>query len=194
MQGVLEAGCDEAGRGCLAGSVFAASVILPADFTHEKLTDSKKLSDKQRLIIRDDIVKYAVAWSVASVDHVEIDRINILNASIKAMHLALDGLSVIPEFIIVDGNRFKPYKSLSHRCIVKGDSLYYSIAAASILAKTFRDEYIVERAKEFPYYKWEKNKSYATLDHRQAIIEFGPCLLHRKTFLKKIQNQQTKLF
>lgn len=179
---LIEAGCDEAGRGCLAGPVVAAAVILPKRFKHPVLNDSKKLSAKQRLMLRDEIISSAVDWKVAFIDSNEIDKLNILRASIKAMHAAIDGLKKEPEFLLIDGNRFYPYKNLKHQTIIKGDGLFYSIAAASILAKTFRDEYMLKIHKEFPEYNWEKNKGYPTLDHRNAIMKFGITPYHRKTF------------
>lgn len=179
---LLEAGCDEAGRGCLAGPVFAAAVILPNHFICESLNDSKKISEKERDSLRLYIEKYALAWAVAKVDNKEIDKINILNASIKAMHLALAKLKTIPEHIVVDGNRFKPYKNIPHTCIVKGDGKYMNIAAASILAKTHRDEFMLKQHKKFPQYGWNQNKGYPTKEHRKAIEEHGHSALHRKTF------------
>ncbi len=179
---MLEAGCDEAGRGCLAGPVFAAAVILPDGYNHPLLNDSKKLSEKQRDILRPIIEKDAVAWAVASCDNEEIDKINILNASILAMHRALDKLSVVPGIIAVDGNRFKQYKDIPYVTVVKGDGKFGNIAAASILAKTHRDEFMREAAKKYPEYNWEVNKAYPTRDHRTAIAEIGPSLLHRMTF------------
>jgi ribonuclease HII len=178
----IEAGCDEAGRGCLAGPVFAAAVILPENFSHPLLNDSKKINEKDRFQLRDMVEREALAFAVASVDHEEIDKINILNASIKAMHLALGQLSIPPGFIIIDGNRFKPYGNLTHQCIIKGDSKYYSIAAASILAKTYRDEYMLNLAAEYPQYDWKSNKGYPTIKHRNAVIAYGPSPFHRKTF------------
>ena len=177
-----EAGCDEAGRGCLAGPVFAAAVILPAGFSDPLLNDSKKLNEKQRYALREIIKKMALAWAVQSVDQTEIDSINILNASIKAMHLAVGQLKIAPKFIIVDGNRFKPVKNIPHKTIVKGDGKYASIAAASILAKTYRDDFMFAADKEFPQYNWKKNKGYPTADHRRAIQQFGRCDLHRLSF------------
>jgi len=177
-----EAGCDEAGRGCLAGPVYAAAVVLPRNYRNPVLDDSKKLSEKKRLLLRDDIIKYAISWSVASVDNTEIDEINILRASIKAMHKAIDGLKKEPEFLLIDGNRFYPYKKIGYKTIVKGDGLYSSIAAASILAKTSRDEYMKEMDRQYPQYGWKKNKGYPTSDHRQAILRYGISPLHRKTF------------
>ena len=177
-----EAGCDEAGRGCLAGPVFAAAVILPIDFSDPLLNDSKKLNEKERYALREMIEEKALAWAVRSVDQVEIDSINILNASIKAMHLAIEQLKISPKFIIVDGNRFKPVENIPHKTIVKGDGKYASIAAASILAKTHRDDFMLAAHKEFPQYNWKKNKGYPTADHRRAIQQFGRCALHRVSF------------
>ncbi len=177
-----ECGCDEAGRGCLAGPVVAAAVILPSDFSCPILNDSKQLSAKQRNEIRLIIEKEAVSWSVAMVSEKEIDEINILNASILAMHRAIDGLNVIPEFIIVDGNKFKPYRNISHQTIVKGDGKYLSIAAASVLAKTHRDEIMQNLHSEYPQYRWDKNKAYPTLEHRKAIEEIGVTPYHRMTY------------
>ncbi len=178
----VEAGCDEAGRGCLAGSVFAAAVILPPDYENELLNDSKQLSEKRRYLLRSMIEKDALAWAVGVVTAAEIDKINILNASILAMHRALDVLSVRPEAIIVDGNRFKPYHDVPHTTIVKGDGKYLSIAAASILAKTYRDDYMKAIAEEFPQYDWRSNKGYPTKKHRAAIKEYGISPYHRKSF------------
>lgn len=178
----LEAGCDEAGRGCLAGPVFAAAVILPDDFSNELLNDSKQLTEKQREALRPIIEKEAIAWAVASVDNHEIDQINILNASFLAMHRALDQLKVRPEHIIIDGNRFKKYKEVPHLCIVKGDGKYMSIAAASVLAKTHRDEYMENLHEQFPVYNWKKNKGYPTKEHRQGIADYGITGYHRTSF------------
>lgn len=180
-----EAGCDEAGRGCLAGPVFAAAVILPADFQHPLLNDSKKLNEKTRYSLREVILNQAVAWAVGRVDAPEIDRINILNASFKAMHLALDGLNIKPGFILVDGNRFHSYPNIPHATIIKGDGIYASIAAASILAKTYRDDFMLEHDKIYPQYNWKKNKGYGTADHRKAISEHGYTELHRLSFKLK---------
>jgi ribonuclease HII len=180
-----ESGCDEAGRGCLAGPVFAGAVILPPDFRNPLLNDSKKLNEKTRYALREVILKEALDWSVASVDAPEIDNINILNASFKAMHLALDALKNPPSFILVDGNRFKPYREIPHATIIKGDGIYASIAAASILAKTFRDDFMLEQHELFPYYNWKKNKGYGTADHRKAIKIHGNCYLHRLSFQVK---------
>lgn len=181
-QGLIEAGCDEAGRGCLAGSVYAAAVILPPDYTNDELNDSKKLSAKRRYALREVIERDAVAWAVRVATAAEIDDINILNASILAMHRALDKLAVRPEFVIVDGNRFKPYHDVPHQTIVKGDGKYLAIAAASILAKTYRDDYMHELHKEFPYYGWDRNAGYPTKQHREGIAEHGLTPYHRVTF------------
>lgn len=181
-QGRVEAGCDEAGRGCLAGSVYAAAVILPPDYHNERLNDSKKLTVRQRYALRQDIERDAVAWAVGVVTPQEIDQINILNASILAMHRALDQLQVRPEAIIVDGNRFKPYRDLPHTTIVKGDGKYLSIAAASILAKTYRDDEMVRLAQEYPDYDWQHNMGYPTRKHREAIRQHGVTPYHRRTF------------
>ena len=186
----IEAGCDEAGRGCLAGSVYAAAVIFPEDYQNEELNDSKQLTDKRRKQLRDIIQRDAIAWAVGIVTPEEIDKINILNASILAMHRALDQLQVRPEAIIIDGNRFKPYRpvvdgypiDIPHTTIVKGDGKYLSIAAASILAKTYRDDYMDGLAKEYPQYDWQSNKGYPTQKHRDAIRQYGITPYHRKTF------------
>lgn len=179
---MIEAGCDEAGRGCLAGPVFAAAVILPDGFYHPLLNDSKKVLPEERAELRAYIEQHAVAYSVASVDHEEIDRINILNASFKAMHLAIAALQKTPELLLIDGNRFPAYPSIPHQCIVKGDGKYASIAAASILAKTYRDEYMLQLHHQFPQYNWFQNKGYGTPAHRKALVEFGMSPLHRKSF------------
>jgi ribonuclease HII len=179
---LVEAGCDEAGRGCLAGPVVAAAVILPKMYKHPVLNDSKQLSAKQRMMLRDEIIASAIDWKVAFINNVEIDQLNILRASIKAMHAAIEGLKNEPEFLLIDGNRFYPYKNLGHKTIIRGDGLYYSIAAASVLAKTFRDEYMEKIHLEFPVYNWKKNKGYPTSDHRSAILENGITPYHRKTF------------
>lgn len=181
-EGLVEAGCDEAGRGCLAGSVFAAAVILPPDYENELLNDSKKLTDRKRKQLREIIEHDAVDWAVGIVEPGEIDEINILNASILAMHRALDQLKVRPEAIIVDGNRFKPYRDLPYTTIVKGDGKYLSIAAASILAKTYRDDYMDRLAEDYPQYDWKSNKGYPTKKHRQAIRECGITPFHRRSF------------
>ena len=179
---VIEAGCDEAGRGCLAGPVFAAAVILPPDFKSELLNDSKQLSEKRRYALREVIERESLAWAVGIVSNEEIDRINILRASILAMHRALDGLKVRPEEIIVDGNRFMPYNKLPYTTIVKGDGKYMSIAAASILAKTYRDDFMKKLHTEYPVYHWDRNKGYPAPAHRQAIREHGTSPYHRLTF------------
>lgn len=191
-EGVVEAGCDEAGRGCLAGSVYAAAVILPPDYQNELLNDSKQLTERRRYELREIIERDAISWAVGIVTPEEIDKINILNASILAMHRALDQLAVRPEAVIVDGNRFKPYfpptadgqavKALPHSTIVKGDGKYLSIAAASILAKTYRDDYMNTLAEDYPQYDWRSNKGYPTKKHREAIKTFGVTPLHRKSY------------
>ena len=181
-EGKVEAGCDEAGRGCLAGSVYAAAVILPEDYQNELLNDSKQLTEKKRYQLRETIERDAIAWAVGIVTPEEIDKINILNASILAMHRALDQLKVRPEAVIVDGNRFKKYKDLPHTTIVKGDGKYLSIAAASILAKTYRDDYMNRLAEEYPQYDWRSNKGYPTKKHREAIRQFGITPYHRKSY------------
>ena len=181
-EGKIEAGCDEAGRGCLAGSVYAAAVILPDGYQNELLNDSKQLSEKKRYQLREIIERDAVAWAVGIVTPEEIDKINILNASILAMHRALDHLKVRPEAIIVDGNRFKPYQKLPHTTIVKGDGKYLAIAAASILAKTYRDDYMNQLAEEYPQYDWLSNKGYPTKKHREAIKQFGITPYHRRSY------------
>lgn len=188
--GLVEAGCDEAGRGCLAGSVYAAAVILPPDYENELLNDSKQLSERQRYELRDVVQRDALAWAVGVVTPEEIDHINILNASILAMHRALDQLSLRPQAVIVDGNRFKPYRDplipdgppLPYATIVKGDGKFLSIAAASILAKTYRDDYMLQLAEEYPQYDWKKNKGYPTQRHREAIREYGPTPYHRRSY------------
>ena len=181
-EGKIEAGCDEAGRGCLAGSVYAAAVILPPDYHNELLNDSKQLTEKRRYALREVIQREAVAWAVGVVTPEEIDNINILNASILAMHRALDQLAVRPEAVIVDGNRFKPYGNVPFSTIVKGDGKYLSIAAASILAKTYRDDYMGKLDEEYPQYDWKSNKGYPTNKHRDAIRKFGTTPYHRRTF------------
>ena len=187
-----EAGLDEAGRGCFAGPVFAAAVILPKDFHHPLLNDSKQLSEKQRNELRPVIERESIAFAVASVDNDEIDNINILQASFKAMHLAIDKLSVQPDYLLIDGNRFNPYGSIRHRCIIKGDGIYASIAAASVLAKIYRDEYMLRIHDEFSYYAWDTNKGYGTAEHRLAIEQKGLCKYHRKSF--NIFSAQASLF
>lgn len=188
---VPEAGVDEAGRGCYAGPVYAAAVILPEGFHHPQLNDSKQLNARQREILREVIEREAVSWAVASVDNKEIDRTNILKASYKAMHLAIAQLNIKPGLLLVDGNRFRPYPKIKHTCIVKGDSLYASIAAASILAKTHRDAFLDQLHTEFPQYGWDRNKGYGTLEHRNAIETFGLCKYHRKSY--NILSSQTEL-
>ena len=187
-----EAGLDEAGRGCYAGPVYAAAVILPKDFHHPLLNDSKQLNEKQRDLLRPIIEKESIAWAVAAVSNSEIDEINILQASYKAMHHSLDLLKITPAQLLVDGNRFKPYKDIPHHCIIKGDGKYTCIAAASIIAKTYRDAYMLKIHQEFPNYRWDKNKGYGTADHRKAIESFGICEYHRKSF--NIMPIQGKLF
>ncbi len=197
QQGVVEAGCDEAGRGCLAGSVYAAAVILPPDYQNEELNDSKQLTDRKRKLLRDTIQRDAIAWAVGVVTPEEIDRINILRASFLAMHRAIDQLSVRPEALIIDGNRFIPYHPvvngssfdgssvappLPHHCIVKGDAKYLSIAAASILAKTYRDDYMDQLAEQYPHYDWQHNKGYPTRKHREAIRQYGVTPYHRLSY------------
>ena len=183
----IEAGCDEAGRGCLAGPVVAGAVILKKDYGFPELNDSKKLTEKKRMELREIIMREALAYGVGIVTAEEIDEINILNASFLAMHRALDKLVVRPEFLLIDGNRFNPYRDLKHICIVGGDAKYQSIAAASILAKTTRDMMMVDYDAQFPMYNWKKNKGYPTLEHKQAIADYGICDLHRKTFNMAIQ-------
>jgi len=181
-KGLIEAGCDEAGRGCLAGPVTAAAVILPADFHHPLLNDSKQLSEQQRDLLRPVIEKEAIAWFVAFVDNNEIDRINILKASFKAMHLAVERLDPVPELLLVDGNRFTPYFGIPHQCIVGGDAKYRSIAAASVLAKTHRDEYMTALHEEHPEYNWRENKGYPTPYHKRQVKSLGHTSYHRITF------------
>jgi ribonuclease HII len=182
QKGLLEAGCDEAGRGCLAGPVFAASVILPGNFSHPLLNDSKQVSEGDRNTLRPIIERKAVAWAVAMVDHVEIDRINILKASFKAMHLAIDQLKTRPDLLLIDGHIFSPYFGIVHQCVIQGDAIYSSIAAASILAKTHRDEYMLRLHDEYPHYGWDQNKGYGTAIHRGKITAHGLSPHHRKTF------------
>ena len=183
----IEAGCDEAGRGCLAGPVFAAAVILSKNFENKTLNDSKQLSETKRYLLREIIEKEAIAWSVAKIDAPQIDEINILNASFLCMHHALDELSIKPEFLLIDGNRFTAYKNIPHQCVVKGDGKYLSIAAASILAKTYRDDFMKAAHETYPQYDWNKNKGYPTLQHKMAIQQHGLTPLHRKTFNHNIQ-------
>lgn len=189
LPGRLEVGCDEAGRGALAGPVYAAAVILKNNFYHPALNDSKQLSEKQRYMLRPIIEQEAVAWAVAAIDNHEIEKINILNASIKAMQSAIEKLTITPDFILVDGNKFKPYKDIPHQCIVGGDGQFTSIAAASVLAKTYRDDFMVKIGQKFPQYGWEKNKGYATKMHREAIVKYGISPYHRKTYLGNILQQ-----
>ena len=187
---LIEAGCDEAGRGCLAGPLFAAAVIFPHDYVNEQLNDSKKITASQRNILRPVIEKDALAYAVAMVDNQEIDSINILKASIKAMHLALDKLLLKPELILVDGNRFKSYKNIDHQCVIKGDGIFLSIAAASVLAKTYRDEYMMKLNEMHPQYGWDRNKGYPTLEHRKAILSLGFTPFHRQTFSVQIGDNE----
>ena len=182
QKGRLEAGCDEAGRGCLAGPVFAAAVILPSDYVHAELNDSKQLSAVKRERLRIDVERDALAWAVARIDAPEIDAVNILAASIKAMNTAVEQLSLRPDFLLIDGNRFRTDSGIPFRCVVKGDATFLSIAAASILAKTYRDEYMCALDREFPEYRWAKNKGYPTKDHREAIRNHGITPYHRKSF------------
>jgi ribonuclease HII len=190
-EGVWEAGCDEAGRGCLAGPVFAAAVIFSSGFSSELLNDSKKLTEKQRFDLRPLIEKEALAWAIGMYNHTEIDQVNILNASIFSMHRALDQLKLRPQHILIDGNRFKPYQGIAYTCIVKGDGKYLSIAAASILAKTYRDDYMMKLHSEYPQYGWDRNKGYPTEMHRKALVEYGISLYHRRSF--KLFEEQLSL-
>lgn len=187
----IEAGCDEAGRGCLAGPVFAAAVILPKNFKNSLLNDSKQLSDERRYQLRDIIESEALAWAVSQVSNVEIDEINILNASFLAMHKAIENLNTAPQLLLIDGNRFKPFKKIEHHCIVKGDAKYMSIAAASILAKTYRDDFMKAASQKYPGYFWEKNMGYPTKNHRKAIEKLGITPLHRLSY--KLLPSQLKL-
>jgi ribonuclease HII len=187
---LIEAGCDEAGRGCLAGPVFAAAVILPPDYKNLLLNDSKKLTSGQRDKLRLVIEAEALAWSVEMIDNIEIDKINILNASILAMHEALSKLALTPELILVDGNRFKPFHDIPHQCIIKGDGLFLSIAAASVLAKTYRDDYMMQLHKTYPEYGWNRNKGYPTLEHRRKILSIGGTPYHRQTFTVQIKDSE----
>ncbi len=182
QEGRIEAGCDEAGRGCLAGAVYAAAVILPPDFYNEQLNDSKQLTERRRYALREVIEREALAWAVGVVTPEEIDRINILNASFLAMHRALDQLQIRPQHLLIDGNRFNPYRDLPHTTVVKGDGKYLSIAAASILAKTYRDDYMHRLAEEYPLYDWHQNKGYPTRKHRDAIARYGATPYHRQSF------------
>jgi len=189
---LLEAGCDEAGRGCLAGPVFAAAVILPPKFKHKLLNDSKQLSEDVRYQLREEIEKKALAYAVASVDNIEIDKINILNASFLAMHRAIEKLALSPQFLIIDGNRFNKYQNTPHQCIVEGDAKYLSIAAASILAKTYRDDYMKQIAGEHPEYDWHSNKGYPTIKHRETVLKIGFTKYHRLTF--RVTDPQLSIF
>lgn len=189
----IEAGCDEAGRGCLAGPVVAAAVILPSDFSNTLLNDSKALSEKNRLLLEPLIKEQAVSYGIGVVDHLEIDKMNILNASFEAMHRAIKQLSTTPELLLIDGNRFNPFKGIAHTCIVKGDAKFLSIAAASVLAKTHRDSIMKTYHEEYPLYDWDKNKGYPTKKHRAAIFEHGATPLHRKSF-KLLSDEQLLLF
>jgi ribonuclease HII len=188
----IEAGCDEAGRGCLAGPVVAAAVVLPKKYRHKLLNDSKQLTRAERELLRVDIQRDALSWAVAEVDHEEIDRINILNASFLAMHKAIEKLSVKPSLLLIDGNRFKPYTDISHECIIKGDGKYLSIAAASVLAKTYRDDLMQNLAQKFPGYSWETNVGYPTEAHREGIKQFGITPYHRRSFT--LLPEQLELF
>lgn len=181
-RGIIEAGCDEAGRGCIAGPVFAAAVIFPSDYRNPRIDDSKKLNSKTRRLLRQEVESDALTYGIGVVDEQEIDRINILNASILAMQKAVDKLRPVPQHLIVDGNRFKAWKEVPHQCIIKGDSLYISIAAASILAKTYRDEYMETLHSQYPAYDWLNNKGYPTRKHREAVLKYGPTVHHRRSF------------
>lgn len=189
----IEAGCDEAGRGCLAGAVFAAAVILPPHFEHEFLKDSKQMTAKRRQLVRTIIEEQALTWAVAKVEPRAIEEINILNASILAMHQAVSALSIVPEHLLIDGNRFHPYEGIAHSCLVKGDQHYLSIAAASVLAKTHRDEYMEQLDEQYPCYGWKKNKGYPTKDHRQAVVTHGACIHHRSSFSYKTSDLEWSL-
>jgi ribonuclease HII len=189
---LLEAGCDEAGRGCLAGPVFAAAVILPKDFYHPWLNDSKQVNEEQRFELRSVIQEKAIAWAVASLCNKQIDKINILKASFKSMHLAIKQLQVQPQLLLIDGNRFATYQRIPHQCMIQGDARFASIAAASILAKTYRDDYMMKLHQQFPQYSWDKNKGYATKSHQLALEQHGPCKYHRKSF--RLDYSQPQLF
>ena len=189
---LIEAGCDEAGRGCLAGPVYAAAVILPKDFSHPLLNDSKQLTEEQRYELRPVVEQNALAFAVASLCNKQIDKINILKASFKSMHIAVKQLSIQPELLLIDGNRFIKYKKIPHKCIIQGDGIYASIAAASILAKTYRDDYMKELHRKFPKYNWASNKGYATREHQEALDQYGPCKFHRKTF--RLSYNEPELF
>ncbi len=190
--GRIEAGCDEAGRGCLAGAVYAAAVILPPDYHHPLLNDSKQLSEKQRYALRTEIERDAISWGVGIVTPEEIDNINILKASFLAMHRAIDKLTIQPQHLLIDGNRFTPYPKAPHTCVVKGDGKYLAIAAASILAKTYRDDYMLQLHTQYPQYAWDRNKGYPTQDHRKAIAQYGTTPFHRQSF--RLVDPQLKLF
>lgn len=192
QEGRIEAGCDEAGRGCLAGAVYAAAVILPPDYHHPLLNDSKQLTEKQRYALRPEIERDAIAWAVGIVTPREIDNINILNASFLAMHRAIEQLGTVPQHLLIDGNRFKRYKDIAHTCVVKGDGKYMSIAAASVLAKTYRDDYMLQLHNKYPQYGWDSNKGYPTQAHREAIDKYGTTPYHRLSF--KLLDPQLKLF
>ncbi len=189
---LIEAGCDEAGRGCLAGPVFAAAVILPRDFYHPLLNDSKLLTEKQRYELRPLIEQNAIAFAVASLCNKQIDKLNILKASFKSMHLAIQKLSIEPQLLLIDGNRFTRYKRIPHKCIVQGDEKFASIAAASILAKTYRDDLMISLHEQYPQYNWAKNKGYGTREHQQALNQYGPCSLHRTSF--RLDYKEPELF
>ncbi len=190
--GRIEAGCDEAGRGCLAGAVYAAAVVLPSDYRNDALNDSKQLTEAQRYRLREEIERDALAYAVGIVSAEEIDRINILRASFLAMHRAVEQLKLQPDFLLIDGNRFTPYSGIPHQCVVKGDGKYLSIAAASVLAKTYRDDYMLDLHREYPCYAWNRNKGYPTAAHRAAIEQFGPSPHHRMSF--RLLNRQLDLF
>lgn len=189
---LLEAGCDEAGRGCLAGPVYAAAVILRKDFYHPLLNDSKQLTEEERYELRPFIEQHAISFAIASLNNTQIDKINILRASFKSMHIAIKQLSVQPELLLIDGNRFARYKRIPHKCIIQGDGIYASIAAASVLAKTYRDDYMKELHKKFPKYNWAQNKGYATREHQEALDQHGPCKFHRQSF--RLSYDQPQLF
>lgn len=191
---MVEAGCDEAGRGCLSGPVFAAAVILPPKYKNKMLDDSKKLNEKKRLLLREEIIRDALSYAVGVVSHTEIDEINILNASFLAMHRAVDGLTQKPELLLIDGNRFKKYQDIPHHCIIKGDGKFMSIAAASILAKTYRDDFMEKIDEEYPGYGWKVNKGYPTMAHRKAIRELGASPYHRMSFALLPLAEQLSLF
>jgi ribonuclease HII len=192
QQELIEAGCDEAGRGCLAGPVFAAAVILPKDFYHPLLNDSKQITEEQRYELRPFIEQHAMAFGVAKLDHKQIDKLNILKASFKSMHLAVKQLSVLPQLLLIDGNRFSPYRRIPHKCIIGGDGKYASIAAASILAKTYRDDFMKDLHLKYPKYNWAQNKGYATKEHQAALDKYGPCRFHRRSF--RLDYSQPLLF